>query len=103
LGLWGGPVRRRSRNTIEHAWPALLFAVGLDRCARPPIMAAQVRPPFAAAAGERDHDRAQTDDGTSRRSRAVVANFRKSPMRLAPYKDFPVSGEASQAEIASEF
>src|SRR5215217_6118837 len=89
LAAFGGSRRRiGSVIWIEHAWLARLFGVGIGRgrdyrgrrCAR-----RQVEPAFASAAPEREHGRAQNDDGPSL-CRAVVAIHDMIPNATAPYK-----------------
>src|SRR5882672_9552628 len=86
-----GSRRRRigSVGRIEHAWlaggPLGLGRLGSGRLRR--SVRRQVEPAFASAAAEREHGRAEQNDGPSRRRRTVSTIHSKIPNAAAPYKD----------------
>src|SRR3984893_19139926 len=103
LASFGGGRRRiGSVGRIEHAWRLarrrLVVGIGLcgggrsRRCGR-----RQIERAFAPAAPEREHGRAQKDDGPSLTCRAVVAIHEKIPNAAAPYKDCPVLARPGQS------
>ena len=76
------------------------FGIGLGRaaadCRLRRGVGRQIEPALAAAAPERQHGRAQNDDGPSRRCRAQLAIHDKIPNAAAPYKDCPVLARAGR-------
>lgn len=96
-GFLAAFVRRRRRIgpviRIEHARPArsrLVICIPLGRgCRFRRRVGRKVKRTLSPAASKREHDRAQKDDGPSRRFRAVSAIHGKIPNAPAPYKDCP--------------
>src|SRR6202165_625250 len=89
---------------IEHARLGRGFGVAICRRRGDRLSRArrQVEPGFASAAAEREHGRAQKDDGPSLTCRAVIAIHDKIPNAAAPYKDCPVLARAGQSRNCSE-
>src|ERR1700738_3481180 len=98
----GGRRRIGSVGRIEHAWglgpSRVLGGIGLCGGGRGRRRGRrQIERPFAAAAPEREHGRAQKDDSPSLTCRAVVAIHDKIPNAAAPYKDCPVLARPRQS------
>src|SRR5665647_350710 len=94
LAAFGGGGRRiASVIRIVDAGRArgrLVVGVGLRRRGRlRRAVRRQVEGALASAAAEREHGRAQQDDGPSPAGRAVITIHDKIPNAAAPYKDCP--------------
>src|SRR3977135_3270820 len=89
---------------IEHARLGRGFGVAIGRRCGDRLSRGrrQGAPGLGAPAAEGEHGRAQKNDGPSLTCWAVTAIHDKSPMRAAPYKDWPVLARAGQSRNCSE-
>src|ERR1700716_945604 len=98
LAAFGGGRRRiGSVIRIEHAGLACRFGVAVGRCRGERLLRhirRQVEAAFASAAPEREHGRAQKDDGPSRSRRAVSSIHSKIPNAGGTIQRLPCSGES---------
>src|ERR1700736_987914 len=102
LAAFGGG-RRRIGSVIRIEYAGLArsrLVVGIRLCRGGRLRRGarrQVEPALAPTAAEREHGRAQNDDGPSPICRAVVAIHDKIPNAAAPYKDCPALARPGQS------